>query len=115
MRVLNSASGRSVPRIGESDEMVEHIGQTEGEFSVCQFFADESYEYVRRFVGAEEAVEAFGHYTQNVTAQLGVVKRVIITDGLDSINMEWKFGEGITYPPEAVGKVYAPERKESNG
>jgi len=30
----------------------------EGEFSVCQFFEDESYEYVRRFVSAEESNES---------------------------------------------------------
>lgn len=29
-----------------------------GEFSVCQFFKDGLHEYVRRFVGAEEAVKA---------------------------------------------------------
>jgi hypothetical protein len=41
------------------------------EFSVCQFFADGSYEYVRRFVDAEEAVQAARHYTTSVGAQIG--------------------------------------------
>ena len=71
-----------------------------GEFSVCQFFEDGSYEYVRHFVSAEEAVRTFGHYTSSVGARIGTTVRVIITDGGDCINMEWKHGEGITYPPK---------------
>lgn len=70
-----------------------------GEFSVCQFFEDGSYEYVRRFVSDREAVEAFKHYTTSVGARMGFTKRVIITDGGDCVNVEWKFGEGIVYPP----------------
>jgi hypothetical protein len=79
-----------------------HIGRTEGEFSVCQFFKDERYEYTRRYVGPEEAVSAFKHYTTSVAAQLGIVKRVIITDGGDFTSMEWQHGKGITFP-EGVG------------
>jgi hypothetical protein len=70
------------------------------EFSVCQFFEDDSYEYVRRFVSAEEAMKAFRHYTNNVATRLGVVKRVIITDGGDCIAAEWQLGKGITFPPQ---------------
>jgi hypothetical protein len=70
----------------------------ENEFSVCQFFTDDSYEYVRRFVSAEEAVKAFKHYTDCVSSRLGTTKRVIITDGGDCTNMEWQFGKGITFP-----------------
>ena len=70
-----------------------------GEFSVCQFFRDDSCEYVRRFVGAEEAVEAARHYSTSVGAQIGTTVRVIITDGGDCCNFEWRFGEGVTYYP----------------
>lgn len=73
---------------------------TIGEFSVCQFFEDDTYEYVRRYVSAEEAVKAAVHYTSSVGAKLGVIKRVIITDGDDYINLEWVFGKGVTYPPK---------------
>ncbi|MGH6865453.1 MAG: hypothetical protein ACREDO_04605 [Methyloceanibacter sp.] len=66
-------------------------------FSVCQFFDDGSYEYVRRSVGPEEAVKAAHHYCHSVAAQLGVTKRVIITDDGDSICFEWKHGEGVTF------------------
>jgi hypothetical protein len=83
---------------------------TQGEFSVCQFFEDGSYEYVRRNVGAEEAVNAAKHYTSSVGAQLGTTRRVIITDGGDSTNFEWKYGEGVTYPPrDDAGKFVADE------
>lgn len=64
----------------------------EREFSVCQFFVDGSYEYVRRYVTAEEAVDAFKHYTDNVAARMGFVNRVIITDGGDNCVYEWKDG-----------------------
>jgi hypothetical protein len=70
------------------------------EFSVVQFFTDGSYEYVRRGVGAEEAVNAARHYTNNVATRLGVVDRVIITDGGDCVCFEWKKDEGVTFPPE---------------
>ena len=68
-------------------------------FSVCQFFEDDSYEYVRRYVTLEEAVGAAKFFTNNVAASIGLTKRVIITDALDCIVFEWKFGEGIIFPP----------------
>lgn len=71
---------------------------SENHFSVCQFFPDGDYEYVRRYVSAEEATKAFQHYTACVGARLGTTCRVIITDGGDCINAEWEFGKGITYP-----------------
>jgi len=66
-------------------------------FNVVQFFKDDSYEYVRRAVTAEEAVKAASHYCHSVGAKLGFTKRVIITDSGDNINFEWKFGKGITF------------------
>lgn len=69
------------------------------EFSVYQFFPDGSYECVRSFVSAEEAMRAFKHYISSVGARLGTTQRVIITDGGDCTNFEWKYGEGITFPP----------------
>lgn len=77
-----------------------HVGKTHGEFSVCQFFENDTYEYVRRWVSAEEAVEASKFYTTNVAARMGITVRVIITDGDDFTNFEWKHGVGITYPPQ---------------
>jgi hypothetical protein len=68
-----------------------------GEFSVCQFFADGSHEYVRRNVDAKEAVETAHHYCTSVGAQIGTTQRVIITDGGDCTNFEWQFGKGVTF------------------
>jgi hypothetical protein len=81
-----------------------HDQEEEEPFSVFQFFRDGSHECVRRFVGAEEAVKAAHHYTHNVASKLGVVDRVIITDGDDYCCFEWKRGEGVTFPPEARGR-----------
>jgi hypothetical protein len=70
-------------------------------FNVIQFFADDSYEYVRRSVTAEEAVKACGHYCNSVGARMGFTKRVIITDAGDCVVFEWVNGEGVTFPPKA--------------
>lgn len=76
------------------------------EFSVVQWFADDTYEYVRRNVSAEEAMKAFMHYTQSVGARvIGSTRKVVILDGGDFINMEWVKGRGVTYPPEHAGKL----------
>jgi len=63
------------------------------EFSVYQWFPDGSYEKVREFVSAEEAVAAAKFYTNNVAAKMGITKRVIITDGGDCVAWEWKEGK----------------------
>lgn len=82
-----------------------------GEFSVCQFFTDGTYEYVRRYVSAEEAVMAFKHYTDNVATKVGgIVERVIITDGGDLTNLEWRAGKGFTY--DGVNYRASPRTEE---
>jgi hypothetical protein len=68
------------------------------EFSVVQFFINGEYEYVRRWVSAEEAVKAAQHYTNNVATKIGVVDRVIITDGGDCTVFEWIKNKGIVFP-----------------
>ena len=72
------------------------------EFSVCQFFPNEQYEYVRTYVSLEEAVEVFNHYITCVGALVGTTVRVIITDGDDSISAEWKRDKGIVFPPDVT-------------
>lgn len=69
------------------------------EFSVYQFFPDDSSECLCRFVTAKEAVDAAMTYTHNVAARVGITRRVIITDGLDFTVFEWIHGCGITFPP----------------
>jgi hypothetical protein len=67
------------------------------EFSVCQFFEDDTYEYVCRFVHPKTAVDTFIRYINSVGARLGTTKRVIIIDGSDCTNAEWVFGKGIVF------------------
>jgi hypothetical protein len=73
------------------------MSEEEELFNVVQFFDDDSSEYVRRAVGAEEAVVATRHYTNSVGARLGMVRRVIITDMLDQTVFEWIYGKGIVF------------------
>jgi hypothetical protein len=80
-----------------------------GEFSVCQYFDNGMYEYVRRWVGPEEALKAFKHYSTSLAVKMGKVERVIITDGGDSIQVEWELGKGYTYD----GVHYAPSPHSS--
>lgn len=68
-------------------------------FNVVQFFEDDTSEYVRRGVTDKEAVEAAKHYCTSVGAQMGFVKRVIITDMLDITVFEWIHGKGVVFPP----------------
>jgi hypothetical protein len=85
------------------------------EFSVYQFFKDNSYEKVRSFVSAEEAVTAFNHYTTNVASRIGITARVIVTDGGDSIVFEWKSGLGITFRPrDDPSKLGSSQEESSN-
>lgn len=67
---------------------------SEERFSVCQYREDGSCEYVRRFVGVDEAVEAFSQ-------RVGGHARVIVTDG-DGVNLEWTFRGGMRNPRKAV-------------
>lgn len=82
-----------------------------GEFSVCQFFPDESYEYVIRFVDAETAMAKFRHYISSVGARLGTTVRVIVTDGGDCIAAEWEYGKGLTFPTKEMLEQQQKEAK----
>jgi hypothetical protein len=77
------------------------------EFNVVQFFEDDSYEFVCRRVSAEVAVTTAKRSTETIGARIGTVRRVIITDAGDYTNFEWKFGEGVTYPPRDAKKETA--------
>lgn len=76
-----------------------------GEFSVCQFFPDGTYDYELRGVDGKTAIECAARLASSVGARIGTTKRIIITDADDCTAFEWKHGEGITFPPEAVGRT----------
>lgn len=68
------------------------------EFSLYQFFPDDSYELVLDYVDAETAVVAAERLSRSVGAKIGTTRRIIITDGGDHTVFEWKHGEGVTFP-----------------
>ena len=82
-----------------------HIGDTDGEHSVYFFTKDGRCTPVRRWIGIEEAAKAAHRYCTSPHATRGQIVRVIITDGGDCTNFEWKYGEGITFPPRMKGRM----------
>lgn len=68
-----------------------------GEFSVYQFFPDDSYEEVLRFVDPKTAVETAKRLTESLGGRMGTTQRVIIIDGGDFTCFEWQFGKGVTF------------------
>ena len=52
-------------------------------------------------VDFETACNWFKHHTTNVCANIGMTARVIMTDSDDYIILEWKHGQGITWPEHA--------------
>lgn len=69
------------------------------EFSVYEFFPDGTHHgAVARGLPLWEAVKLAKRCTEKPAVALGVIVRVIITDGGDLCVFEWKAGEGITYP-----------------
>lgn len=85
-----------------------------GEFSVCQFFKDGTSDFEVRFVDHELAVNTFARLCTNVAARVGITRRVIITDGGSFVNMEWQFGQGVTFPPE-LKNIDLTRRKTNAG
>src|SRR5262245_31748440 len=72
------------------------------QFSVAVFYPDGRYFYGDRWIDAKTAVRRFKQVCESPLARAGVWARIIVTDGGDFTCMEWKHGEGYTYPPELV-------------
>jgi hypothetical protein len=62
------------------------------EFSVYWWDKDGTEHEALRRVSAEEAVRAAKRLTEGPAAQAGGARRVIITDGEDHCNYEWRDG-----------------------
>ncbi len=72
---------------------------SEAEFSVY-WFDPEGLSYLEKgFLPARAAVELAKSLTTRPAVVLGIISRVIITDGGDHTVFEWKNGQGVTYPP----------------
>jgi len=78
------------------------------QFSVWLFFPDDIHEPELQWVDAKTAVERARSCALRPAAQAGIIRRIIITDGGDHTVFEWKFGEGVTFPPEARGAQPIP-------
>jgi hypothetical protein len=85
---------------------------SDGEFSVYQFFKDGQYERVADHVDVPTAMNKFAHFINSVGAKLGVVVRVIVTDGGDHTAVEWINGQGVTFPPELKNKDFSRRKNE---
>jgi hypothetical protein len=78
--------------------------ETRGEFSVYWWDPDGGQNTELRFVDAGRAMNRAASLARGPAAQMGIVERIIVTDGGDFINFEWLKGQGVTYPPEHRGK-----------
>ena len=70
----------------------------EGEFSVYIWFPNGTYWAEERFVDPQTAVKTAQRIITSVGGKLGLVTRLIITDGGDFTTFEWLYGKGITFP-----------------
>jgi hypothetical protein len=64
------------------------------EFSVVEFYDDDSHAYVARQLDARDAVYLAKHCTRRLHDG---VTRIIITDGGDDTVFEWQRGKGVTF------------------
>jgi hypothetical protein len=72
------------------------------EFSVYVFAPDGSYSRELSFVSAKRAVTWAKWLTEERAARLGEIAKIIITDGGDFTVFDWRFGEGVVFPPRSV-------------
>lgn len=70
--------------------MSENEAEGSGEFSVWQFFMDETSERVLQNVDARTTVEKAKALTLTVGGRIGTTARIIITDCHDNTCFEWK-------------------------
>jgi hypothetical protein len=75
------------------------------EFSVYEFFYDDTSHPVARFIGAREAVEIASKCARQACRPTSSVRRIIITDGGDNTVFEWQRHVGVTYPLNFKGWI----------
>jgi hypothetical protein len=77
----------------------------DNQFSVYWWDADGGQHDELRFVDGEKAVSACRRLTHGPAAMLGIVDRVIITDGGDCTCFEWKKELGLVWPTPEKGEM----------
>jgi hypothetical protein len=68
------------------------------EYSVFEFYPDGTHTAVARGVSAEQAVTIAKRTTQKPAVLLGVIQKVMITDGSDFCVFLWEDGK-VVFPP----------------
>ncbi len=82
---------------------------TEELFNVVVWFPDDSYELVLRWAPAQQAVEKAHSYISRPAGQIGIIRKVMITDAGDHCNFLWEFGKGVVFPRRKDGsQIGAP-------
>jgi len=71
---------------------------SENEFSVFWWDPTGSYHKELGFVSAEAAMEKAISLTRRPAALIGVIRKVMITDGGDFCVFLWEFGKGVVFP-----------------
>jgi hypothetical protein len=77
-------------------------------FNVVQFLPHGLHEYLARGISAEQAMEVARDYIRSDRpgVQLGVIRRVIITDMDDLTVFDWRNGEGVVWPAKGPDGEY---------
>jgi P2-related tail formation protein len=70
------------------------------EFSVFWWDPDGNCHAERRYIGALAATELAHSLVLRPAASLGIIRRIIITDGGDFTVFEWIRGQGVTWPEQ---------------
>lgn len=78
---------------------------SDNEFSVYWWDRDGGQHEELRFVGAEEAVKRSFALAHGPAPAMGIVQRVMITDGGDCCVFDWQRGEGVVWPDHEEGEV----------
>jgi hypothetical protein len=68
-------------------------------FAVWLFFPDGSHLCEGRGLDAREAVNLACDCTRRPAALLGIVERIIIVDAGDNTTFEWRYRQGVVFPP----------------
>ena len=73
-------------------------------FDVWQYFPDDWHEQVGANLSGKDAVRLAASYVTGPAAKIGIIRKVhIVNREDDTVAFEWKFGEGVTFPPEVAG------------
>ena len=67
------------------------------EYSVYRFYPDGDRNIVCSEASAVKAAMEFWRCTNNVSAMTGLIDRVLLVDGFDTIKLAWIYGRGYTY------------------